>query len=305
MLVSAFPAYLVAVIFVIPLLLTAAHLRTPRTVGDDQRSPCKQISCLPRILNSAVLFALAYNVVFLFQELWLVLPKAYLGMRATLFHNNHDWQINHPLQDLLQGTGALAIIILGLISVAVLARLRDSTGPFRLFAIWMVYQSLAQSLPQLADLVMNPDGDVGTALTYLGVNQNAGAVIGYLSFAAVALIGVQLSRMVLELAPSDDFVRTPKARVVFVFQIGILAGLLGFALIIPFRLPPFELEPLIGPFLLAFFPMLWILAAATRHKATQPKGNQVNKQIARTPVVTLVGLLAVCQYWLRDGLHFF
>jgi hypothetical protein len=61
-------------------------------------------------INSALLYALAFNLTFFIQELFLVLPKALTpGLRPTLFHNNHTWQGDNPLANLLQGTGALAI----------------------------------------------------------------------------------------------------------------------------------------------------------------------------------------------------
>jgi hypothetical protein len=63
---------------------------------------------------SALLYTMAFNLVFFVQELFLVLPKAFTpGLRPTLFHNNHLWEGEHPLASLFQGTGALATFLLG------------------------------------------------------------------------------------------------------------------------------------------------------------------------------------------------
>src|SRR5690606_22846652 len=44
------------------------------------------------VAHSALLYTIAFNLVFFIQELFLVLPKAFTpGLRPTLYHNNHDW----------------------------------------------------------------------------------------------------------------------------------------------------------------------------------------------------------------------
>ncbi len=44
------------------------------------------------VLQSALLCAFAFNLIFFIQELFLVVPKALTpGLRPTLFHNNHHW----------------------------------------------------------------------------------------------------------------------------------------------------------------------------------------------------------------------
>src|ERR1700731_1580515 len=65
---------------------------------------------------SALWYALAFNLIFFIQELFLVLPKALTpGLRPILFHNNHRWEGQNPLASLFQGTGALSIFVTGLI----------------------------------------------------------------------------------------------------------------------------------------------------------------------------------------------
>src|SRR5262245_14742619 len=69
-----------------------------------------------QILLSLLVYTLAFNVTFFIQELFLVVPKALTpGLRPTLYHNNHNWEGSHPLENLFQGTGALAILISGLV----------------------------------------------------------------------------------------------------------------------------------------------------------------------------------------------
>ena len=53
-----------------------------------------------RVVASALLCALAFNLTFFWQELWLVIPKALTpGLHPILFHNDHDWTGSAPSVD--------------------------------------------------------------------------------------------------------------------------------------------------------------------------------------------------------------
>ena len=169
---------LIAAVFTGPIVLAivgvirARRSQADHVSGDSQSGP---YPAWPRIINSAVLYALAFNVVFFFQELFLVLPKAVMpGLRPTLFHNDHSWEGTHHAVELAQGSGALAIFIIGLIFVLVFSRLRKSTGLLSLFALWMAYHGLVQSMPQITFGVLDRGTDVGQALDYLNVGETLG-----------------------------------------------------------------------------------------------------------------------------------
>jgi hypothetical protein len=90
------------------------------------------------VINSALLYALAFNVTFFIQEFFLVLPKALTpGLRPTLFHNNHGWEGENPLASLFQGTGALAILLTGVACALFLRCASRRSTTVRLALIWM------------------------------------------------------------------------------------------------------------------------------------------------------------------------
>lgn len=98
------------VLVVAPMLLGLAGLgKTRRTTGGSVTGgAAARIYYLT--VTSALLYTLAFNLIFFIQELFLVLSKALSpGLRATLYHNNHRWEGDNPLASLLQGTGAVAI----------------------------------------------------------------------------------------------------------------------------------------------------------------------------------------------------
>ena len=190
------------------------------------------------IINSAVLYALAFNIIFFIQELFLALGKKWLGLKAYLYHNNHNWEGNHPLEGLAQGYGAVAIFITGIICLFVARRIRSSTHWLQLFFLWMAFQGLAQSLPQFITAAMAPDTDTGQAYTYLGITGTVGSLISIAGIILMLLTGMVYSRYLLQLAPSNNNTDLAYKRFNYLFRIALAASVIGLMLIIPFRIMP-------------------------------------------------------------------
>ena len=114
-----------SVMLIGPLALGLLSARRNNVTGKQQSTDYKFACRAPwaLIVNSAVIYALAYNLTFLLQELFLVIPKAIYGLQPILYHNNHRWLISDPIEDLLQGSGALAVLVSGLLFCWVLSRL--------------------------------------------------------------------------------------------------------------------------------------------------------------------------------------
>lgn len=89
------------------------------------------------VINSAVLYALAFNLIFFIQELFLALGKRWLGLRAVLYHNNHNWYGEHPMDDLAQGYGAVSIFITAIICFIIARAMKNSQHWIQLFFLWM------------------------------------------------------------------------------------------------------------------------------------------------------------------------
>lgn len=120
-------------------------------------------------ITSALLYALAFNLIFFIQELFLVIPKALTpGLRPILYHNNHNRTGENPPASLFQGTGALAIFATGVIC-ALLLKFRPARSARRLFLIWLAYNGFLQSLPQVVIGSVEPENDVGRAMTLVGI----------------------------------------------------------------------------------------------------------------------------------------
>ena len=152
-------------------------------------------------INSALLYALAFNLTFFIQELFLVLPKALTpGLRPTLFHNNHSWEGENPLASLFQGTGALAILLTGVVCALLLRRALRRSSTVRLFFIWMTYNGFFQALPQVVIGAISPRNDVGMAMNYLGLDTTAKTLAALVALFAIPPVALWLLRPLLSLA---------------------------------------------------------------------------------------------------------
>jgi hypothetical protein len=257
------------------------------------------------ILLSALLYTLAFNLIFFIQELFLVLPKAFLpGVRPTLFHNNHTWEGEHPLTSLFQGTGALATFLLGLLCWLLLRRGAGRSVPVRLLLIWVAYCGLFMALPQVVIGALNPANDVGMAMDYLQLSATAKTLAALSALVAMPVLALLLTRPLLTLAAHEGAISTAGARTRFIFQVATLPALIGITLILPFRIPRELIEVVLLPVLVTVIGVAWIQAGAWRVRTAQAAGSTGNLRIAAA-VSAVVVLLLVFQLVLRPGIDFF
>ena len=255
----------------------------------------------PLIINSAVLYALAFNMIFFIQELFLALGKRWLGLKAFLYHNNHNWEGDHPMDRLAQGYGAVAILIVGVIFFIIGKRMRSSTHWMQLFFLWMSFQGFAQSLPQFITAKMAPDTDTGQAFTYLGINDTVGFIICIAGIMIMLLIGASFSSYLLQLAPSVEHTNHPSKRFGYLFKIAVIASLVGIVLIIPFRIMPWR--QVMAPVMVTLISVPMVFAHAWKVERVNPINNQVNSKIFIAPVIMLIAVLLVFQLVLAKGLE--
>jgi hypothetical protein len=256
-------------------------------------------------VTSALLYTLAFNLIFFIQELFLVLPKAFTpGLRPTLFHNNHSWQGTSPLAALFQGTGALATFLTAILCALLLQRGWGRSARIRLFLIWMAYNGFFQSLPQVAIGANNPGNDVGMAMDYFGLSPTAKTVAALAALISMPLIGFALTRPLLSLADSPADIATAGARTRFAFRVATLPAVGAIALIILFRVPREWIEVVLVPVVVTIIGITWIQAGAWRVRNVTAQGGLGNGSVAGL-ICAVAILLLVFQLLLRPGIRFY
>ena len=257
----------------------------------------------PTMINSAVFFALAFNIIFFLQEVFLVLGKKALGLQSFLYHNNHTWVGEHPMASLMQGSGALAIFLIGLICLVIFHFIRNSGSIWKLFVLWMAFHGLIQSIPQVIIGYLNPGTDVGEALVgYLKLSEPLLIILAIVSAIAMALLCIWFSKHLLEFAPVDAVLNNPKVKLKYVRYIAVGAAIIGSILVVPFRILP--MGQAVTPFIVSAFSIPWIWAAAAPSRPIRHIPNRINEKVAWSPVLLLLLLLIFFRWALVPGVEF-
>jgi hypothetical protein len=216
-------------------------------------------------LGSSLLYAIAFNLTFFLQELFLVIPKSLTpGLYPTLFHNNHTWTGNNPLQDLLQGTGALATLLAGVFFMYLLPRYAARSPTTKLFIFWMAFQGLFQSLLQVVIGAINPLNDVGKAMNYLRLGRGAKTAAALMALSAMIYAGTWLTSHLLGFAKTAAQVDTLAKRASLVFSTATLPGFTAIVFIIPFRVPRNMVEVVLVPIIVTAAGMISLQCGALR-----------------------------------------
>ena len=249
--------------------------------------------------GSILLCALAFNLTFFWQELWLVIPKAMTpGLHPMLYHNDHDWTGHAANVELLQGTGALATLASGLIFTAALTSARRASVTWRLFLFWMAFQGLFQSLTQLAIGAMLPGNDVGRALAYLQVGPTGRWMLFGVSLVGMAVAGGLLARL-WPCGPGQGEDRPTRAFARDTVAVAVAAVVL----IVPFRLPRDLMEAAFIPLFVNLVGVGWLTLVAAFAPGDQVRTSG-ERAVVVGPAIALVATLLVFQLVLRRGIAF-
>lgn len=251
------------------------------------------------LAHSLLAYVLAFNLTFFIQELFLVLPKALVpGLYPTLFHNNHDWTGDAPVAELFQGTGALAILVSGVIFSWLVSR-EKRPG---LFPLWMAFHGLFQSLPQFIVGAIVAENDMGRAYDYLGIGPVGETLLALGALAAMPIAGLWLGRRFVASAWKGAPVAKARTRFGYMLRMAGLPALAAIPILILYRVPRELIEVLAPPVLVPLFGYGWMQLAAFR--PSDIKGRGAAPSQLGPLVIAAVTLLAFFQLVLRPGIRF-
>lgn len=188
----------------------------------------------------ALVYSLAFNIVFLIQELFLAWGKNWLGLKSYLYHNNHDWEGSHELTPLLQGSGGLSILIFGVVMMlfyqVVIKKWENPT--VKVLVLWLGLQGFLQFFPQLMTAFVAPQTDVGQAFGYLKID----GLIGFgFALTATTLMALAIKWYVTQFAQVGIIdTSSKKAQMLTTLSKLLIPILIGCVLIIPYRIMPWE-----------------------------------------------------------------
>jgi hypothetical protein len=249
------------------------------------------------IVHSMLAYVLAFNLTFFIQELFLVLPKSMVpGLTATLYHNDHQWTGNAPIAELYQGTGALAILVSGLLFSLIAARREKPSH----FVLWMAFNGLFQSLPQFVVGAIHGGQDVGRAYDYLAIGPVGEVLLALLALAAMPAAGIWLGRQFLSAAWDQGQLGSYCCRFAFLLRTAGLPTLAALPIIILFRVPRELIEVLAPTVLVPLFGYGWMQLAAFTPGGAKARG--VRPERVFPLLMAVAALLAFFQLVLRPGI---
>lgn len=299
---------LIAIVIVLvagPLMLALAGALRARSLPAAKHGANAAVRDPALVIASTLLYTLAFNLTFVIQELFLVLPKALTpGLRPTLFHNNHRWEGDSAFAALFQGTGALATLIAAGACALLLRRIRFRSVNARLFLVWMVYCGCFMALPQVVIGALSAGSDVGMAMDYFRLSPAAKTLAALIALVSMPVIALWLARELLGLATNPAQIDTASARSRFIACVATLPALAAVGLIIPFRVPREIVEVVVLPIVVSWAGVAWMQAASWRIVDAARIAGARTATIA-WPLVAVVLLLLFFQFVLRPGIHFY
>lgn len=270
-----------------------------RSRGSGDQGSAQRLALWPGALNASLYLALAFNAVYFVQELFLAWPKSRLpGVEAVVYHNNHGWRGDHPEVLVYQGTGALAIVVLGalLTTLGVLARGRLRGLHAALW--WTACMALGLGLPQVLVAALHPGNDVSQAFEALELSRAAIDLLAVVSAAGVAAFGIYFARPLLATAPAAALA-TARGRVVYALRFAVLPLLAGSVIAWPNRAPP--IEHLTMPFFSGLFVLSWTLAAVALTPPPPPAGDRLHRRVDGILIAVSLVVLALFRLVLARG----
>ena len=257
---------------------------------------------IPIVINSSVLYALAYNTIYFIQELFLALGKKWIGLKAYLYHNNHNWVGEDPRDDLMQGLGALVIFILGVLLLILFFKIRKSKHWSSFFILWLAHHGLIQSLPQLSTVPIDRRSDVGQAISYMQLGTTIDFIISYVSIIAIIALAYGFSKWFMQYAPTHMQLDHGIKRFRTIFNVVLLPAIIGTLILFPYRIMPINRYQMTVMLLLVCIPS--IFAFSWMIKGVSPVENEVNQKILKTPIVLSILMLLFFQLVLAPGIVF-
>ncbi|MCM8557893.1 hypothetical protein [Sphingomicrobium sediminis] len=287
-----------AILFVIPAILTLMGWSAQR----GRRGAMVPRVSMRRIVKSILAFVIAFNLAFLLQELGLVIPKAFVpGLDPILYHDNHGYTPADPIADLLQGGGLVALLLGGIITMAMLQRSPPQAAGARLFLTWLTFWCWMMALIQLPMAVIDPGSDVGMALATFELPQPLMIVVALVGLLGIPMVAKALVPDFLAVGPQP--VNLPTRRLI---RLALLPAFVGLGLVTLYRLPGDLDRVLVFPAVTAAVGLIWVMALGWMIRPDERRVAHArnHRPIPFKGVAIALVLLAVFQLVLRPGIPF-
>jgi hypothetical protein len=203
------------------------------------------------ILNSTILYVIAFLLTTLFHELGRALAGAHFGARPILHHNYVDYlsisQLSAKNKVCIALAGPLVSLLQGILAGWVFLKIKKQTL-FKLFLLWFSILGLSNFLGYLMTGPLFQEGDIGKVYQLLNTPLVWQVVIAVAGAAILFYAAFQMTVPLLQFSYKPVWVSDAKSRKQFALNILIFPWLIGATLVTILYLPVIAIVSIIYPF---------------------------------------------------------
>lgn len=227
----------------------------------------KRLPFFPHVINSTLIYTLAFNLIYFVHEAALVLAGAAWGNEPVLYHNNMSYfNMTRPEQVLAFAFGPLSVLVIGMLCWLAFVKFKRVSHFTRTALLWLGFHGIFLCLIQMPSLPFGAHAtDLAKAVLYFEPNTFVRTTIAAVGIVGLIGLGLATRSLLLHLTPSPELLATAAFRREYIFKAATLPWLFGVLLILPFRFPP--LEQIALP-IAAGVVLLWIALLAGKMPST-------------------------------------
>ncbi|MCF8243226.1 MAG: hypothetical protein K9J16_17755 [Melioribacteraceae bacterium] len=255
-------------------------------------------------INSAILYSIAFALVFFLNELGLIFAGVIGGLEPVLYHNTMTFtNITDTSQLIYFAGGPAASLISGIAGYFIYRNLSHDNDVLKLFFLWFYIHGLTLFLTQVPNLPFDMSSDLGKAVAVLDINQTVLIIIAITGLFFLITLGFSTAKEFMCFADHDSVVEDKTKRQDFIFYAAIAPWWLGALISMPFRLPPFEWIYTILP-VSNGLAVIWSMIAVGKTKLTADDLKGYTNNLSVYAIGVYIFLLLVFQFLLRSGINF-
>lgn len=274
------------------------EILTMTALSDIYTQETRRGSSPALLINSALCSTIGIVVATWADSLGRLALGWFLDRSPILFHNRVDFTAgDNPLA--LAG-GPIAALVAGIAFLAVYpgSRRHDAS---RLCVLWMILHCFRQGFVPMAQVALDANSDLAQALAYFDLPEGINVVVGAAGGIGLLLVALAAAPAFLAFASSRSAIATPASRLGFVARIGVIGGLAGALLAVPFLLPDSGTGVISSLPLYGLLPVLTLLAAPGS-KSVEPDRNATASTFSWGLVIAVVVLFVLFRFALARGI---
>ena len=253
---------------------------------------------LALLANSALCSTIGIVIATLADSVGRTVLGWFLDRSPVMFHNRVEFTAgDNPLA--LAG-GAIAALIAGAAFLAVYpgSRRHDAS---RLCVLWLILHCLRQGFVPMAMAGIDSDSDLAQALAFLELPAGINVVVGVAGAIGLVLVALAAAPAFLAFANTRREIATSGNRLAFVAKVGVIAGLVGALIAVPFLLPDADTGVISMLPVYGLLPLLTLLAAPGS-KGVDPDRNSTVTRFSWGLVAAVVILFVLFRFALARGI---